>query len=180
MKFHLRMSLSTLALLFLSTAGLLGGSRPITLSDGSVCLGDEGQPLPDTSDQKYQRPFKLSTVFLEQRPNAASPDMKACVPLTNICPECELFDKDTRSVVVQFRDANATRSVALKFAGGMVQVNTVDLSLGDWQPHGNPSDRRKVKHDGKIQWIFVDGQPFDCRKNFCRITFQDDDSIQAP
>jgi len=179
MKSQLRMYLFTLTLLFLSTVGLHAGSRPIILSDGSVCLGDQGQPVPETSDQEYQRPFRLSTVFLE-RGNNASPEMKGCMPLVAKCQDCEEFKEGVRSVVVQFRDGNLTRNVALHLDGAMVRVNTVDLGFGDWQPHGNANDRRKVKRDGKIQWIFVDGRPFDCRRSFCRITLQDEDSTQVP
>jgi hypothetical protein len=172
----------TVVWLFLSTVGLQAGSRPITLSDGSVCLSDEGQPFPDTSIQEHDHTFKLSTVFLERRRGSASQDMKACLPLVTKCDECQEI-KDVRNVIVQFRDANATRNVAVEINDGAIRVTSVDLPFGDWQPHGNASDRRKVKRDGpntKIQWIFVDGRPFDCRTTFCRITFQDDDSTQAP
>jgi hypothetical protein len=173
MRIQSRTGLIASALLLLSSAWLCAGSRPITLSDGSVCLADEGQPLPDTSAQEYQRSFKLASVFLE-RLGAASADMKGCIPLATKCPGCEEF-RDVRSVVVQFRDGNTTRNVALAFDGSTVRVNTVGSGFADWLPLGNSSGRKKVKRNGKIQWIFVDGQPFDCQKNFCRITFQNED-----
>jgi hypothetical protein len=182
MRFQQWTCLLTLSLVFVSTAGLRAGSRPITLSDGSVCLSDEGQPIPETSGQEHQHPFKLATIFLE-RLSSASQDMKRCMPLVTKCEECVEFNESVRSVVVQFRDGNSTRNVALRFDGATIQVESVDLSFGEWQRHENASDRRKVQRVGrntKIQWIFVDGRPFDCRTSFCRITFQNEDATQTP
>ena len=179
MKSQLRICVLTLCVLAPATAGLHAQGRPITLSDGSVCLSDMGQPLPDAASEEHQRPFKVSTVLLE-RLGKLSEDMKGCMPLVTKCAECEEFTGEVKSVVVLFREPNNMRNIALEFDGATVRFNTGDLRFGDWQPHGNASDRKKVKRDGgKIQWIFVDGRPFDCRKSFCRITIQNDDSAQA-
>ncbi|RPJ55291.1 MAG: hypothetical protein EHM23_26670 [Acidobacteria bacterium] len=184
MKAQLRLALFRSALLFLSTVVLHAGGRPITISDGSVCLANQGQAVPETENREYRGPFQPAVAFLEKRPGNASSEMKGCMPIETKCADCTDFP-DVRSVVVQFQDGNAIRNVALNFDGKEVRVNTVDLMLRDWQPHGPPNDRRKVKRDGpdqrqhKIQWIFVNGIPTDCRTSVCRITIQNVDPAQA-
>ncbi|RPJ84195.1 MAG: hypothetical protein EHM18_12235, partial [Acidobacteria bacterium] len=135
MKAPLRFALFTSVLLFLSTVGSRAGGRPITISDGSVCLADQGQGVPETANREYQGSFIPAIAFLEKRPGNASPEMKGCMPIETKCEYCTEFP-DVRSVVVQFQDGNAIRNVALNFDGKQVRVNTVDLTLRDWQPYG--------------------------------------------
>lgn len=188
MKSQLRIAFSTLSVLLMSAVGVYAGSRPITISDGSVCLADMGQAVPDTPDREYQGQFQVSKAYLETFVGDPTPAMKDCLPIETDteadCKNCEVFE-NVRSVVVQFRDGTAIRNVAMDFDAGILKVNTVDLRLQDWRPHGPPTDRKKVKRDGlgirmhKIQWIFVNGAPRDCRTTVCRITIQNADTVQA-
>ena len=158
------------------SVGLEAGSRPITISDGSVCVADEELPLPATATDRHTRPFKLSRVYVEQA--TQEPDgMRMCMPLGN-----GKLRENISGAVIQFLDANETRQVSLLFNGSKVQITSVGLDFDQWQRHGAAVDRKKVVRGGpaKIQWIFLEGEVFDCRKSFCRITFQDNTPTQAP